>query len=94
LIDYAAAFCMRGRCYMYFQEYKRALYDFSAALRADVNGSPSDIADYYMYAGQCNQYLGQYEEALAHYNEGISKNSDSGELYFHRGLAHVSLTNF
>jgi tetratricopeptide (TPR) repeat protein len=79
---------------MYFQEYKRALYDFSAALRADVNGSPSDIADYYMYAGQCNQYLGQYEEALAHYNEGISKNSDSGELYFHRGLAHVSLTNF
>jgi len=38
--------------------------------------------------------LGQYEEALSHYNYGIDKNKDSCEIYFHRGLAYVSLTNF
>jgi tetratricopeptide (TPR) repeat protein len=47
-----------------------------------------------MYAGQCNQMLGQYEEALAHYKIGISYNTESAEIYFHRGLAYVSLTQF
>jgi tetratricopeptide (TPR) repeat protein len=47
-----------------------------------------------MYAGQCNQMLGQYEEALSHYNYAIAKNNEHGEIYFHRGLAFVSLTNF
>ena len=35
VLDYAAAFSMRGRCYMYLTEFKRALYDFSAAIRAE-----------------------------------------------------------
>ena len=56
---------------MHLLEYKRALYDFSAAIRAEGRvpggGSPSFLAEFYMYAGQCNQMLGQYEEALAHY---------------------------
>lgn len=47
-----------------------------------------------MYAGQCNQMLGQYEEALSHYNYGVAKNPEYGDIYFHRGLAYVSLTNF
>ena len=79
-------------------EYKRALYDFSAAIRAEGRqpngGMNSSLAEYYMYAGQCNQMLGQYEEALAHYQIGINKQSDYGEIYFHRGLANVSLTKF
>lgn len=38
---------------MYLQEFKRALYDFSAAIRAEQHrgASPSDLAEYYMYAG-------------------------------------------
>lgn len=81
---------------MSMQDFKRALYDFSAAIRAEQkkDGLASELAEYYMYAGQCNQMLGQYEEALAHYNYGIQKNSESGELFFNRGLAHVSLKNF
>jgi len=38
--------------------------------------------------------LGQYEEALSHYNYGVAKSAEYGEIYFHRGLAYVSLTNF
>lgn len=38
--------------------------------------------------------LGQYEEALSHYNYGVAKNPEYGDIYFHRGLAYVSLTNF
>jgi hypothetical protein len=34
--------------------------------------------------------LGQYEEALAHYNYGIDKNKENGELFYHRGLAFVA----
>lgn len=48
---------MRGRCYMQMQDFKRALYDFSAAIRAEQkkeNLIASELADYYMYAGQCN----------------------------------------
>ena len=70
-IDCSEAFSWRGKCYMHLLEYKRALYDFSAAIRAEGRvpggGSPSFLAEFYMYAGQCNQMLGQYEEALAHY---------------------------
>lgn len=54
-----------------------------------------------MYAGQCNQMLGQYQEALAHYNYGIDKvdknkliDKESGELYYHRGLAWVSINDY
>ena len=82
---------------MHMSEHKRALYDFSAAIRAEqqkANGSVSDIAEYYMYAGQCNQMLGQYEEALSHYNYGIARYAENWEIFFHRGLAYVSLTNF
>ena len=38
--------------------------------------------------------LGQYEEALSHYNYGIARYSENWEIFFHRGLAYVSLTNF
>ena len=38
--------------------------------------------------------LGQYEEALAYYDYGIKKSADNTEIFFHRGLAHVSLHNY
>lgn len=83
---------------MAMQDYKRALYDFSAAIRAEQNkqsnASATDLAEYYMYAGQCNQMLGQYHEALAHYKYGIDKNSAFGELYYHQGLAWVSMNKY
>jgi uncharacterized protein HemY len=47
-IDHALAFCYRGRCYMHMQEYKRALYDFSAAIRAEQKAPDySNLAWYY-----------------------------------------------
>lgn len=81
---------------MQMQEYKRALYDFSAAIRAaqKKDQDPHDIAEYYLYAGQCNQFLGQYQEAVQHYEYGISKNENNGELFFHLGLAYVSLQEY
>jgi tetratricopeptide (TPR) repeat protein len=78
---------------MQMQDFKRALYDFSAAIRAEQkkdNLIASELADYYMYAGQCNQMLGQYDEAISHYNYGIEKNNQSVELFYNRGLAYVS----
>ena len=49
----AKAFDYRGRCYMHMQEYKRELYDFSAAIRAESkkDNDPIKLAEYYMYAG-------------------------------------------
>jgi len=38
--------------------------------------------------------LGQYNEALAHYSYGLDKNRESGELYYHRGLAQVSINEY
>jgi tetratricopeptide (TPR) repeat protein len=38
--------------------------------------------------------LGQYEEALSHYNYGVAKNPEFGEIYLNRGIAYVSLFNF
>lgn len=32
----AVAFFERGKCYMLMTDYKRALYDFSAAIRAET----------------------------------------------------------
>lgn len=76
------------------------MYDFSAAIRAEQKkAEPSKInnehlAEYYMFAGQCNQMLGQYEEAVAHYAYGISRSGDKPEIYFHKGLAHVSMNDY
>lgn len=78
---------------MHMQEYKRALYDFSAAIRAESkkDNDPIKLADYYMYAGQCNQLLGQYQEALDHFDIGIAKNPDNGGLHLNRGLTNSTL---
>jgi tetratricopeptide (TPR) repeat protein len=47
-LDHAMAYCYRGRCYMHMQEYKRALYDFSAAIRAEQKAPDySNLAWYY-----------------------------------------------
>lgn len=62
----------RGRAFLFMQEYKRALYDFSAAINSEMNytydvikdpGSPLDslasrLAVNYNFAGQCNHALG------------------------------------
>ena len=91
------AFCYRGRCYMHMQEYKRALYDFSAAIRAEAKEqkdySKNNLAWYYQFSGQCNLLLGQYEEALIHFDIGLSKN-ETKPLYFYRGITNVSLQRF
>ena len=87
---------------MAMQDYKRALYDFSAAIRAAQKRDQTDadkdrpekLCEHYMNAGICNQMLGQYEEALAHYNYGIQKYSEKGDIFFHRGLANVSLERY
>jgi len=82
---------------MHMQEYKRALYDFSAAIRAEAKEqkdySKNNLAWYYQFSGQCNLLLGQYEEALIHFDIGLSKN-ETKPLYFYRGITNVSLQRF
>ena len=75
---------------MMMHDYKRALYDFSAAilnqqrhegkqqfhgLVHDKNETPG-LALFYLFGGQCNFYLGQYEEALAHYEIALKHDRD------------------
>ena len=76
------AFRYRGQAFLYMQEYKRALFDFSAAIHAETSydyeqvpdkNSPQDskasrLGMCYNFAGQANHALGQFDEALAHYN--------------------------
>lgn len=94
------AFSYRGRCYMAMQEYKRGLYDFSAAIRAEQKKENRDVksdenlSEFYLYAGQCNHMLGQFEEAILHYNFAYEKNKDSAEVLFHRGQSHVAINAF
>ena len=99
------AYYKRGKCYMMMHDYKRALYDFSAAILNQTRSAhkqPTTIKNeggnalFYMCAGQCNYYLGQYEEALAHYD--IAENQDDGNLrgliFYNKGLANASLMNY
>jgi len=98
---------MRGQCYAKMGDYKRALYDYSAAILNDdkhpkwntlvpgVGGAPT----YYMYGGICNYNLGQYEEALQHYDRAIREyNGTEGHnlamIYYNRGLSNSSLMRF
>jgi len=81
--EFAMAYFQRGNCYMMMHDYKRALYDFSAAILSETRytGKNSELdkvksvglPTFYMYGGQCNYYLGQYEEALAHYEIALNK---------------------
>ena len=87
------AYYKRGKCYMMMHDYKRALYDFSAAILNETRSpakqpygtGPNQVrgeggnARFYMCGGQCNYYLGQYEEALAHYEIARSKDRDNRE---------------
>lgn len=64
------AYYKRGKCYMMMHDYKRALYDFSAAILNETryfNKQPygqgqvkqeGGLALFYMCGGQCNYYLG------------------------------------
>jgi tetratricopeptide (TPR) repeat protein len=79
-------------------DYKRALYDFSAAIRFESRNPRSTdtrkLSDYYMFAGQANQLLGQYEEALAHYDVAIKKCDANSQLFYNRGLTNAWLERF
>ena len=66
ILGSSEAFYWRGRCYMAMMDYKRGLYDFSVAIRAEQKkeAKASDqqailtISHFYMYAGLCNYMLG------------------------------------
>lgn len=107
--EFAMAYYKRGKCYLMMHDYKRALYDFSAAILNEQKGSSKyqvstkegGLAQYYMCAGQCNYYLGQYEEALAHYQIAIRAEDKDGkdqqllsQIYYNKGLANASLMNY
>ena len=102
------AYYQRGMCYMMMHDYKRALYDFSAAILSETRYTGKAEFDkvksvglptFYMQGGQCNYYLGQYEEALAHYAIAESKSSKDGgdikaKIFYNRGLANASLNKY
>lgn len=83
---------------MQMQDYKRALYDFSAAIRFETRSTKGTdakrLSDYYLYAGQSNQLLGQYEEALAHYDIAVAKWQGDYQRLYNRGLTYASLERF
>ena len=108
VLEFAMAYFKRGKCYMMMHDYKRALYDFSAAILNEtraLNKQPyghikqeGGNANFYMHGGQCNYYLGQYEESLAHYEIAINKNKDDagllGLIHYNKGLANASLMRY
>jgi tetratricopeptide (TPR) repeat protein len=49
LIELAAAFHYRGRCYQGMGDFQRALYDFTLAIKLDNQNQakPQDIAEHY-----------------------------------------------
>ena len=70
------SFFYRGRAFLFIQDYKRALYDFTASIDAEtkypeqilvkdkelpLEHANTRIALNLAYSGQCNHALGQYE---------------------------------
>ena len=67
--QFALAYYKRGKCYMMMHDYKRGLYDFSAAILNETrafhkqpilpgNKPEGGLPLYYMHGGMCNYYLG------------------------------------
>lgn len=95
----------RGRCYFAFTDFKRALYDFSGAIRQSMRleREPAgkshqmqvlNVSEAYQFAGQCSHNLGQHEEALSYYNLAIKKNNKDSQNFYYRGLTFVALQRF
>jgi tetratricopeptide (TPR) repeat protein len=76
-------------CYNQMGEFQRALYDFSVAIRIEVDKGESKnnkhLADCYNMAGNQHYALAQLEEAYNHYHKAIELDSQ-GQYYFNRGL--------
>lgn len=108
LSEFAMAYYKRGKCYMMMHDYKRALYDFSAAILNETryyNKQPygqgvkqeGGLAMFYMSGGQCNYYLGQFEEALAHYKIAQARDKEGNlksQICYNKGLANSSLMRY
>lgn len=80
---------------MAFGDHKRALYDFSAAIRKEAPKSFSNfkvetLSEAYMQAGQCCYLLGQFDDAITQYNLAIAKYDRDPQTYFNRGITFVA----
>ena len=79
------------------EDYQRALYDFTVAIRVEQDylnlhgGSKSKLAEYNYNAGYQHYNLQQFDEALNYYNESIRLNSQHSEYLFYRGLVQQKL---
>ena len=81
---YSPGYFTRGQFYHQIKkDFKRALFDFSMAIRvAKENQENSEVlAEYYNFAGVQYLEMNQLEEALKHFNLAIDYNLDSLKYY-------------
>lgn len=88
------AFYLRAKCHYHFGDFQRALYDFSVAIRIELdnpNHKKSTIAEYQNLAGVQHYELGQLDEALKHYEQAVDNDKGNGNYFYNLGLVKSRL---
>lgn len=87
--DYADLLTARGYAYHRAGEYRRALSDYSTALR--INGDDS----YALYnRGLIHQGCGNYKEAIEDYSRSIELRPENADAYINRGTIYLDTGRF
>jgi len=76
----------RGLAYFARSEYRKAVEDFTMAVKCDNHGFRA-----YNYRGMANRMLGEYGQAVADLDESIKINPFQPESYYSRSLIHYDL---
>ena len=84
----AVAYTNRGIAYASQGDHKRALADFTEAIRL----APDSPFPYYN-RGNAYYDLGDYARALADYDAAVERGPDMALAYYNRGLVHQKLGN-
>ena len=75
-------------------DFVRALYDFTVAIRIEKTSSNPDykyLAEFYNYAGVQHYELGQLEEAKNNYDLAVKFDNQNGIYLYNRGLVKSHL---
>jgi len=87
--DYADIISARGYAYHRAGDYRRALSDYSTALRVDGDNSYALYNRGLIYHGR-----GDYKEAIADYSRSIELRPENADAYINRGTIYLDTGRF
>jgi serine/threonine protein kinase/Tfp pilus assembly protein PilF len=87
---YASVYLIRAQCYQRLRQHRRAISDFTKALRYKID-RPVRV---YHLRGFCYIQLKQYKKACSDYTEVINLAPDEADSFFNRGLLFIKMKNY